>query len=64
MLISDYLSSNTIICIWPILESYGRNTNIFSFVFGSNENFKICFPRFTDLYKKEKYQTSNEKNQE
>ena len=29
--------------IFSILESYDRNTKIFSFVFGSNENFIICF---------------------
>ena len=51
MLISDYLSSNIIISIfyfyfiiiWPIFEKKGRNIKNSSFVFGSNENFKICF---------------------
>ena len=46
MLISDYLSSNTIICIlfliWPILKTY-VGQKYFRSIFGSNENFKICF---------------------
>ena len=29
--------------IWPISESLDRITNTFLFVYGSNENFKICF---------------------
>ena len=52
MLISDYLSSNIIICIlfliWPILERYGRNTEIFSFFFWfkwrHSSHFEINWP--------------------
>ena len=46
MLISDYLSSNIIICIFFDLTHFrelGQKQKNIQIVFGSNENFKICF---------------------
>ena len=49
MLISYYLSSDnnlhfSFFYLTHFRELFkGRNTKIFSFVFGTNENFKICF---------------------
>ena len=41
------IMAHTLICIFdlicPILKTWGRNREIFSFDFGSIENFKICF---------------------
>ena len=45
MLISDYLSSNVITCIYFFDLTHfreGRNTKTFFFVFGSNGNFKFA----------------------
>ena len=57
MLISDYLSSNIIIgiCFFYLThlaraEIRGRNTEIFWFIFGSNENFKICYQDLLTLF--------------
>ena len=48
MLISDYLSSNIIICILFVDLTHFRELRAeiqkyFCSIFGSNENFKICF---------------------
>ena len=53
MLISDYLSSNIMICIFlisPILESWGRNRKIFSFDFWSKWKLQNLLLRLSDLY--------------
>ena len=47
MITSDYLSSNIIICIlfWfdPFLRPRAETEKYLCLIFGSNENFKICF---------------------
>jgi hypothetical protein len=47
MHISDYLSSNRKICIFFVFDPFNRARaeieKYFCSIFGSNENFKICF---------------------
>ena len=43
MLISDYLSSNIMICILFLIWPRAEIEKYFRSIFGSNENFKICF---------------------